>query len=189
VTETVLETGRLVLRPPAADDLQFILDRMNTHAVMRFLGGDLRSPDEVAAGLEADIAAFTGGGYRRWTVWLRGENVRIGRCGLFHVRTDAAPEPLRGQNEIGWTLAENYWGRGYATEAARAVLAFAFAELTIPTVYSQTSDSNTPSTRMMERLGFLRRPELDYVDPDYPPRDNPTTVWSLDRAAWEAAHA
>lgn len=184
MADIVLETERLVLRPPTADDLPFILEHMNTHAVMRHLGGELRSPQEVREGLEADIAAFSSGGHRRWTVWLQGQEQRVGRCGLFHVRTDAAPEPLRGQNEIGWTFAEEFWGRGYATEAARAVLALAFGTLAFPVVYSQTSDSNAPSTRMMERLGFRRRPELDYVDPDYPPQDNPTTVWSLRAVDW-----
>lgn len=168
-----------MLRPPAWDDLPWIIAQMNTPAVMRHLGGAIRSPEEVAESLEADIAAFAGGAHRRWTIWLRGEERRIGRCGLFHVRTDAAPDELRGQNEIGWTLAEDYWGHGYATEAARAVLAFAFGTLRLPVVYSQTSDSNAPSTRMMARLGFTRRLDLGYVDPDYPPADNPTTVWSL----------
>ncbi len=50
-------------------------------------------------------------------------------------------------------------------------------------LYSQTSDSNVASTRMMQRLGFTARPELGYHDPDYPPEDNPTTVWSMDAPA------
>jgi RimJ/RimL family protein N-acetyltransferase len=185
----MIETERLVLRPPAAEDLPWILAYINTPAVMRYLGGKTRSPEEVAVGLEADIAAFANGSYRRWTVWVRDEQRRVGRCGLFHIRTDAAPEPLRGQPEIGWMQAEESWGKGYATEAAGAVLAFAFGSLDYPAVYSQTSDSNGPSTRMMRRLGLIRRRELDYVDPDYPPRDNPTTVWSLDAADWEATRA
>jgi RimJ/RimL family protein N-acetyltransferase len=185
----MIETERLVLRPPAADDLPWVLAHINTPGVMRYLGGKTRSPDEVATGLDADIAAFADGGHRRWTVWLRDGECRVGRCGLFHVGTDAAPEPLRGQPEIGWTLAEESWGKGYATEAARAVLAFAFGTLDYSAVYSQTSDSNGSSTRMMQRLGLTRRRELDYVDPDYPPRDNPTTVWSLDAAGWEATRA
>ena len=184
MAEMVLETDRLVLRPPAADDLPWIQEHMNTPGVMQFLGGAIRSPEEVAAGLEADLAAFDGGGHRRWTVWLRDEDCRIGRCGLFHVRSDAAPENLRGQNEIGWTFAENFQGRGYVIEAAKAVLGFAFEELRFPIVYSQTSESNVPSTRMMVRLGLKQRPELGYFDPDYPPRDNPTTVWSLHSQDW-----
>ena len=175
----MIETERLVLLPPVAVDLPWILEQMNTPAVMRYLGGQVRTGDEVAGSLEDDIAAFANGGHRRWTVRRRDDDRRVGRCGLFTVRGEAAPEALRGQPEIGWTFAEAWWGRGYATEAARAVLGFAFRTLELPRVFSQTSDSNVASTRMMARLGFARRAELDYVDPDYPPRDNPTTVWSL----------
>jgi RimJ/RimL family protein N-acetyltransferase len=180
-----LRTARLILRPPVADDLPWILEYINTPAVMRHLGGHIRSPEEVAERLAADIAAFAGGAYRQWTVRLAADERRIGRCGLFRVRSEAAPGGLRGQSEIGWSLAEDAWGRGYATEAARAVLDHAFDTLAPAEVFSQTSDSNARSTRMMHRLGFRSRPELGYVDPDYPPQDNPTTVWSLDAPDWK----
>jgi RimJ/RimL family protein N-acetyltransferase len=181
----MLTTARLDLRPPAADDLPWILGQMNTPAVMRNLGG-VRTADKVEDGLEADIAAFAGGGYRRWTVWLRGENHRIGRCGLFRVKTEAAPDGLRGQHEIGWTLAEAFWGKGYASEAACAVLDFGFGTLSHSVIHAQTSESNAASTRLIERLGFARAAELDYVDPDYPAADNPTTVYLMSRKRWEA---
>ena len=177
-----LATERLILRPPVAEDLPWVLADMNTEAVMRHIGG-VRSPEAVAESLADDVAAFGGGGYRRWTVWLRDGTVRVGRIGLFHVRSPAAPRVLQGEREIGWTLAEKHWGKGYASEAARAVIAYAFATLALPVLWSQTSDSNLGSTRMMKRLGFARRAEFDYVDPDYPPEDNPTTVWSLETSA------
>lgn len=178
-----LATARLILRPPVAEDLPWLLADVNTESVMRHLAG-VRTPDEVAQSLTDDIAAFDSGGYRRWTVWLRDApdqaGVRVGRVGLFHVRSRAAPPALQGQREIGWTFAESVWGKGYATEAALAVIAYAFDRLALPVLYSQTSTSNAASTRMMQRLGFTFRPELGYDDPDYPPEDNPTTVWSLD---------
>ena len=173
---SVIETERLVLRPPAPDDLAWITEYMNTPAVMRNLGG-VRSPERVASGFADDLAAFCGGGHRRWTVWLRASNARIGRCGLFRIKSDAAPVALRGQNEIGWTLAEAFWGKGYAAEAARGVLGFGFGTLGLPVIFAQTSESNRASTRLMERLGLERLPALDYVDPDYPEADNPTTVY------------
>lgn len=183
MVDGLIETDRLILRPPAPDDLQWVLESINTPAVMRYLGGAIRSQAQVEDSFAADLAAFSNGGYRRWTIWRRDPEgrggCRIGRCGLFHVYTPSAPPALQGQREIGWTLAEPFWGKGYATEAARAVLEYAFGALQLGVVYAQTSDSNGPSTRMMQRLGFSRLPELDYVDPDYPPRDNPTTVWSL----------
>lgn len=174
-----LVTERLVLRPPVADDLPWVLDQMNTPAVMRYLAG-VRTPDEVAQSLAADIDAFHNNGHRRWTVWRRADNARVGRVGLFHLRSLAAPHALKGQREIGWTFPEGAWGHGYATEAARAVIGYAFRIVGVPVLYAQTSDSNAASTRMMERLGFIRRAEHDYVDPDYPAADNPTTVWSMD---------
>ena len=180
MAERELETERLILRPPAPDDLPWVLEHMNTPAVVRYLGGEVRSPEEVAQSLADDIAAFGSGGHQRWTVWLRDGAARAGRVGLFHVRSPAAPPELQSKREIGWTFAEGFWGRGYATEAAQAVIAYAFGTLGLPVLWSQTSDSNESSTRMMQRLGFTRRAELDYVDPDYPPADNPTTVWSMD---------
>lgn len=176
--ETVLETARLILRPPVAEDLPWVLEHMNTASVMRHLAG-VRSPEAVAQSLADDIVAFHNGGHQRWTVWLRDGATRVGRVGLFHLRSPAAPAALQGQREIGWTFAEAHWGQGYASEAARAVIAHAFEVVRLPVLWSQTSDSNAASTRMMQRLGFSFRPELGYDDPDYPPEDNPTTVWAM----------
>ena len=179
MADGTLATERLILRPPVAEDLPWVLAEMNTPAVMRHLAG-VRPPEAVAESLADDIAAFASGGHQRWTVWLRDAPARVGRVGLFHLRAAAAPPVLQGQREIGWTFAEPHWGKGYATEAARAVIAHAFGSLGLPVLYSQTSGSNVASTRMMQRLGFVFRPEFGYVDPDYPPEDNPTTVWSVD---------
>jgi RimJ/RimL family protein N-acetyltransferase len=180
-------TPRLILRPPVAEDLPWLLEAMNTDAVMRHLAG-VRSPEAVAEGLAADIAAFGApDGHQRWTVWLRDApgqaGVRVGRVGLFPVRSPAAPPAMQGQREIGWTFAQAHWGKGYATEAAKGALGFAFGELGLPCIFAQTSASNARSTRMMQRLGFTFRAELGYVDPDYPPEDNPTKVWSLEPPA------
>ena len=184
MADGTLETARLILRPPVAGDLPFLLEQMNTLAVLRYLGGELRTPEEVESGLAADIAAFANGEWRRWTVFVRDTGQAVGRCGLFRIRSDAAPQALQGRDEIGWTLAERYWGNGYATEAASGVLDYAFGPLGMADIFSETSDSNRASTRMMHRLGFTHRPELGFVDPDYPPQDNPTTVWSLAAEDW-----
>jgi RimJ/RimL family protein N-acetyltransferase len=168
------------------DDLAWSLAAINTPGMMRHLGGEARSEAAMRESLEADIAAFdTPGGHQRWTALCGDE--RVGRVGLFHVRTDAAPEAMKGQREIGWMFAEAHQGKGYATEAAGAVLDWAFAR-GIARVFSQTSDSNAPSTRMMRRLGLVRHAELDYFDPGYPEGDNPTTVWSITAEDWSAYH-
>ena len=178
MAEVILETERLVLRPPVPDDLPFILERMNTRSVMRHLGGEPRPKTDVEQGLTDDIAAFAKGDWQRFMICLRGGEP-IGRSGLFTIRSEAAPEALRGQREIGWTLAKDHWGLGYACEAARAVLSYAFGDQGIAEIFAQTSDSNASSTKLMHRLGLRARPELGFHDPDYPPEDNPTTVWSM----------
>ena len=182
----LLQTERLDLRPPVAEDIGFVLERMNTPGVMRFLGGEVLPEWKVRESHASDIAAFAAGEWRRWMIVLRATGERIGRCALLKLRSEAAPPELQGQPEIGWALAEPYWGKGYASEAARAVLRFAYETLGLPEVFAQTSDSNQPSTRLMQRIGFVARPELGFHDPEYPPRDNPTTVWSLTQENWHA---
>ncbi len=189
MADGVIDTERLVLRPAAREDLEWILESINTPEMMRNLGGEVSSREAVGKSLDDDIDAFPKlEGHQRWTALLRGTGEWVGRIGLFHVRSEAAPDALRGQREIGWMFAEAHQGRGYATEAARAVLDHAFDDRGMPIVYSQTSDSNAASTRMMHRLGLKRRAELDYVDPDYPPQDNPTTVWSITSREWGNRH-
>ncbi len=173
----MIETARLILRDQLDDDLDWFVENMNTPAVMRHLGGPRRR-EAIAAGMARNAESFARTGTGFWTLILRQSGERVGKCGLGTITSEHAPPELRGQPEIGWSLAEPFWGQGLASEAARAVLQYGFATLGHPTIFSQTSTSNRSSTRMMERLGFARRAELDYVDPDYPTADNPTTVYS-----------
>ncbi|MBL0965587.1 MAG: GNAT family N-acetyltransferase, partial [Blastomonas sp.] len=140
-----LATERLILRPPVAEDLPWVLAEMNTEPVLRHLGG-VRPAEAAAENFAGDITAFAEGTHMRWTVWLRDSSVRVGRVGLFTVYAPLAPAAMKGQREIGWTFAQAHWGRGYATEAARAVIGHAFTALRLPVLYAQTSDSNAAST-------------------------------------------
>src|SRR5205085_6851705 len=70
--------------------------------------------------------------------------------------------------EIGWRLAAEHWGKGYATEAARAVLAVAFGTLGQGEVVSFTVPGNVPSRRVMERIGMARSPADDFDHPALP---------------------
>jgi len=98
-------------------------------------------------------------------------------------------DALKGQVQIGWSLRADCWGHGYAREAAEAMLRLAFGQFGLATVFGQTSESNAASWGLMKRLGMTRLAELDYFDPDYPPEDNPTMIWSLERTAWESTTA
>ena len=174
----MIESARLILRVQQDDDLDWFVEHMNTAAVMRHLGG-VRPREAVAAGMARNAEGFARNGVGFWTIVLRDSGERAGKCGLGPIEGEHAPPQLCGRPEIGWSLAEPFWGQGYAAEAARAVLHYGFATLGHDMIYSQTSTSNRASTRLMERLGFDRLAALDYVDPAYPAADNPTTIYGL----------
>lgn len=181
MAEIVAETARLVLRREQTGDLAVWLEHMNTPEVMRRIGG-VQSPDKVAAG----FAKMAEGGLPFLFVARKSDGALLGKCGLARIEETNAPDALRGQAQIGWSLAAEHWGQGYAREAAEAILALAFVQEGLATVFAQTSDSNPASWRLMERLGMRRCAELEYSDPDYPPEDNPTIVYRLDAADWRA---
>jgi len=70
-------------------------------------------------------------------------------------------------HEMGWRIAEAYWGRGHATEAAQATLDWAWAHLPVETIAAWTTAGNRKSWAVMERLGMARTPELDFHHPGY----------------------
>lgn len=185
MAEIVAETARLVLRRELPGDLAVWLEHMNTPEVMGRIGG-VQPPDKVAEGFARMAAMPADGALPFVFIALRADGTLLGKCGLARIETPVAPDALRGQVQIGWTLRSDYWGRGYAREAAEAMLALAFERMRLATVFSQTSESNLASWRLMERLGMRRCTHFDYPDADYPPEDNPTIVYRLDAADWRA---
>jgi RimJ/RimL family protein N-acetyltransferase len=173
-----LETERLVMRRELPGDLAIWLEHMNTLAVMEKVGG-VQPPETVAENFakmaaDEDPLAF-------YFLALRADGTLIGKAGLSRIETPTAPDELKDAVQVGWTLRADYWGQGYAREAAAAALVLAFERLALPRVYAQTSERNTASWGLMKRLGMARRADLDYFDSDYPPEDNPTMVWDLER--------
>ena len=74
---------------------------------------------------------------------------------------------------------------GYAEEAMRAVLDWAFGLIGAPYVVALTSRANVGSWKLMQKLGMVRRKDLDFDDPDYRDKDNPTIQYSLSKEQWE----
>jgi RimJ/RimL family protein N-acetyltransferase len=70
--------------------------------------------------------------------------------------------------EIGWRLDKKYWGKGYATEAAKVVLAFGLKDLQLEKIYSFTAKGNIPSINVMKKIGLQERPELAFEHPRIP---------------------
>jgi RimJ/RimL family protein N-acetyltransferase len=105
-------------------------------------------------------------GFGWWAVEERDGNRFVGTIVLQSVPFHAAFTPAY---EIGWRFASNYWGRGYATEGARAALDYAFADLHWPEVVAFTASNNLRSQRVMERLGMTHDARDDFDHPKIEP--------------------
>jgi RimJ/RimL family protein N-acetyltransferase len=185
MTETLLQTERLLLRTEADGDRAIWFDHMNCAQVLEHLGG-VQTMDQIEASFERMGAGLRETGWPFLLIALKDDGTLIGKCGLVPIDTEAAPGGLRGQIQIGWTLRADMWGHGYAREAAAAMLGFAFEARDADMVFGQTSQGNVASWRLMEKLAMRRRADLDYVDPAYPAKDNPTIIYAMERAQWLA---
>ena len=123
-------------------------------------------PTEASDALADRIDAhFTRYGYGLWAVEIPGVTAFAGYVGLAHPAFDA---PFMPAVEIGWRLAAEHWGRGYATEAARAALRFGFEQAGLSEIVSFTVPANVRSRRVMERIGMTHDPRDDFDHPALP---------------------
>jgi RimJ/RimL family protein N-acetyltransferase len=163
MTET-LTTERLLLRRwRDADRLPF--QRLNADPrVMEFMPGLLEpeASDELIARIEAHFEQY---GFGPFAAELLGTGAFLGYIGLYVPTFNAAFMPAI---EIAWRLSAEYWGRGLATEGARAVVHHAFAELGIAGLVSFTVPENLRSRRVMEKLGMVHDPSDDFDHPHLP---------------------
>jgi RimJ/RimL family protein N-acetyltransferase len=188
MAEIVAETARLILRTEAPGDLDRWMEVMNTPAVLKHLGGVMER-HQVETNFARKAASSAQHGYSFWNVQTKDDGLLIGHCGLAPIEGEAAGPVLNAALQIGWSIADIHWRQGYAMEAARAVIELAFTRFGLDLIYALTSEANTPSWRLMEKLGMERVPELDYVDPEYPPEENPAIVYRLRREAWLTQNA
>ena len=132
--------------------------------VMEFFRGCLSrvQSDAMVDGIEQHFGEY---GFGLWAIEVPGVAPFIGFAGLSRARLRAHFTPCV---EVGWRLAYEHWGRGYATEAARLALGHGFGTLAIPQVVSYTSVSNQRSRAVMERLGMCRDPDEDFDYPSLP---------------------
>jgi RimJ/RimL family protein N-acetyltransferase len=160
----LLATDRLVLRGwTDADKAPFAT--MNADPRVMELFPSVLSADESDALIARTMEAFREVGFGLWAVERRTDRALLGFVGLAAPAWVAAFTPCV---EIGWRLAFDAWGRGYATEAARAVLEFAFERLRLNEVVSLTTVANDRSRAVMERLGMSHDPADDFDHPRIP---------------------
>jgi RimJ/RimL family protein N-acetyltransferase len=148
----MFETSRLVLRLPTDDDLDPLAAIDADPQVMQFIGdGTTRSREETAAGLARARQEWDERGFSMFAVDVRDSGQFIGWVALSEPAF--LPEVLPAV-EIGWRLGRQYWGRGYATEAARVALQFGFSACRLERIISIRHIANEASKRVMDKLGI-----------------------------------
>ena len=158
-----LRTDRLTLRSWRESDVQPWAE-MNADPQVREHLGDLLTRAQSAASAARFQAQLDERGFGFWAVEVRSTGKFIGFTGLDQVDEDM---PFAGV-EIGWRPARSAWGRGYATEAALASLAFGFGSLALPEILAVTTVTNLRSQAVMRRIGMTRDPAEDFDDPTEP---------------------
>jgi RimJ/RimL family protein N-acetyltransferase len=175
----VIETERLSIRTWRDADREPFF-RINSDAeVMRHIRA-VATRDESDAAVERQRASQAEHGFCFWALERKEDGAFLGFCGL---RPGVPATPIAGDVEIGWRLGREHWGRGYAGEAARACLAWAFRALQAPRVAAITVAANARSRQLMERLGMVRRADMDFLHPTLPEADplRPHIVYLAER--------
>jgi len=155
----------LRLRRWQSGDLEPFAAMNADERVMEFFPGLLsrQESDALAARIQQHFAER---GFGLWAVEIPGVTPFAGIIGLSTPRFIAHFTPCV---EIGWRLAAEYWGCGFATEGARAALDFAFQLLRLAEVVSMTAHCNLRSRRVMEKIGMTWTPDDDFDHPLLPP--------------------
>lgn len=159
-----LRTPRLRLRGWTDDDRRPYAEMNADPVVMEHFPNPLTA-EQSDAHVDHVLTHWERHGCGLWAVEITGLQAFIGFVGLSIPTFEADFMPCV---EVGWRLTRAAWGHGYATEGARAALAFGFGTLGIPEIVSFTTTQNTRSRRVMEKLGMTHDPADDFDHPRTP---------------------
>jgi 3-dehydroquinate dehydratase/shikimate dehydrogenase len=163
----VIQTERLILREWQETDLEPFAKLNADPRVMEYFPSTLsrEESDQLAKRLQGKIQEK---GWGFWAVSVPDLADFIGFIGLNYVDQSTLPAPFTPAVEIGWRLAFDHWGKGYAVEGAKAALAYGFKTLHLKEIVSFTAVENRRSRRVMEKIEMHRDPKDDFQHPKIP---------------------
>jgi RimJ/RimL family protein N-acetyltransferase len=177
-----IETPRLRLRDWTDADAEPFAALNSDPRVMEFFPQSLdrAASDALMPNIRESLARD---GFGLYAVEVKDGDAFIGFTGLSRPGFDA---PFMPAIEVGWRLARESWGNGYATEAAGAVVDHAFGTLGLEALVSFTAEWNRRSRRVMEKIGMIHDPGGDFIHPKLPPRHKlaPHVLYRIDREGW-----
>ncbi|MFZ6862415.1 GNAT family N-acetyltransferase [Undibacterium sp. Ji67W] len=170
---TILTTTRLRLEPITDSHLEGLCRLNSDIEVMRYISGKSETREETLSMIERVKARWAEFGFSWWSFIDIDTGELIGAGCIQYLGRDPK-NPL----EIGWRLRTDKWGKAYASEAARAMAAFAFNELKAESLYAICMPENTASSQVMKKLGMSYRGIERWNDKD-------VATYSLDKTTWK----
>jgi RimJ/RimL family protein N-acetyltransferase len=185
----ILQTSRLIIRNWRDDDRDLFHEINSDPVVMEYFP-HRRDRAESDALFDFNRSRITERGFGFYALALAETDEPIGFCGLALVTVSGifADDAI----EIGWRLAHRHWGKGYVTEAGRALLRYGFETRGLDEIVSFAVTQNRRSTAVMERIGLMRQPERDFDSPRIPDdmlHLKRHVVYALTTEEWRASAA
>jgi len=174
----ILETPRLILRPPEPGDLAPWCELMADESAARFIGG-VAPPGQVWRSLRQAAGCWALDGYGYFSVIEKASGRWIGRVGPWNPPSWPGPE-------VGWAILRSAWGQGYAYEAAVAAMDWTAANLPWPVIFHVIHLENVRSQALARRLGSVLR-DTCRLPPPFEKEE--LGLWGQDRAAWQTRAA
>lgn len=172
---TILTTQRLRLEPMADAHFDGLLAMNSLPEVMRYISGKPDTAADTLAAIERVKARWAAHGFSWWSMFELASGKLVGACGVMYL--GGAPA---NPHELGWRLHPDYWGKGFASEAAARIARYAFDDLRAPLVTAVRHPDNLASARVMERLGMRYRGEEQWYE-------RTLSVYEMTREEWLAA--
>lgn len=157
-----LETERLILRPFELSDYEFLRAFHSDPEVMKYISGNVRTEEQTRESVENGLKlAKEHPGLGTWVVVHKETNEAVANAIL---RMPAANLNLKGV-EIGYAVLRAHWGKGYATELARALIRHTFETLNASQMVALIDAAHADSRKVLQKVGFLFWGTVDYTDP------------------------
>jgi RimJ/RimL family protein N-acetyltransferase len=173
---TEVATEHLILRPWRDED-GAELQRLFSDPAVR--GGRHMPPERIARFADGSLRQWRVNGFGPWAAIDKASGGWVGRIGL----DELEDWPGEDRIEVGFELHRAWWGRGLATEGARAALRFGFEQHALRRIISVTAAAHTAARRVMEKAGLTYQGTRTWMSPDVP------VVWyAIDRETWRAGH-
>lgn len=168
-----IETDRLILRKIELSDAESLFEMDSNPEVLKYIGvPTTKSIEEVTKMILLIHDQYDKFNVGRWAVVDKNTNQFLGWSGLKFMT-----ESINGHSnfyELGYRFLPQFWGKGYATESAKAWLNYAFKEIKCDSVYAMTDTKHAASINVLEKIGFELMNEFDYP---YPPCEGLKTNW------------